>query len=195
VSQIYLFAIDITDESAISSLFTKIHAEVGLINSNPNPSLPHVIYRLLTSTEVLVSNASYLPTLGPIASANISDWFRSFDVMVRGAMIVSQAFLKHKAAENAVLINISSGAVQMGPIPAFSTYASSKLAAVKAFEYLAAENPDVRVVSVHPGTIKSDMSAKTSETYGIEFTFDECESCLPLYDKVGVKKKGLLTRL
>ena len=38
-----------------------------------------------------------------------------------------------------------------------SAYTCSKLAQTKMFEFLAAENPDVFVVSVHPGIVQTDM--------------------------------------
>lgn len=90
-------------------------------------------------------------------------------------MIAAQEFLKHKAEKDAALINISSSAIQMGYVPGFSAYASSKVAVGKAMEYLQNENSDVRIVSVHPGTIRSEMSEGAEKAYGIEFTFDECK--------------------
>lgn len=98
--------------------------------------------------------------------------------MVKGAIIVAQEFLKHKSDKNAALINISSSATQMGVVPGLSAYASAKLGVGKAMEYLQSENPDVRVVNVHPGVIESDMSRTTKKAYGIEFEYDECELIL-----------------
>jgi NAD(P)-dependent dehydrogenase (short-subunit alcohol dehydrogenase family) len=95
--------------------------------------------------------------------------------MVKGAIIVAQEFLKHKVEKDAALINFSSSATQIGPVPGFSAYASAKLVVGKAMEHLQSSNPDLRVVSVHPGTILSEMSESAEKAYGIAFTFDECK--------------------
>jgi NAD(P)-dependent dehydrogenase (short-subunit alcohol dehydrogenase family) len=63
----------------------------------------------------------------------------------------------------------------MGPVPGFSAYAASKIANGKMIEYFTSKNKDVRVVSMHPGVIRSDMSLNTGGKYGINFTFDECK--------------------
>jgi 3-oxoacyl-[acyl-carrier protein] reductase len=154
--KVHIFVEDVTDCSAISATFSKIHEEIGPIN-------------------ICVSNASFLSSLSPIAASDISDWFQSFEVMVKGAIFVAQEFLKHKAEKDSAFINISSSAAQMGPVPGFSAYASAKVGVGKAMEYLQSENKDVRIVSVHPGTIRSEMSESAEKAYGIEFTFDECK--------------------
>lgn len=40
-----------------------------------------------------------------------------------------------------------------------SAYASSKIAQLKLMEFLAAENPDVFVASVHPGVVETTSAA------------------------------------
>ena len=59
------------------------------------------------------------------------------------------------------IVGVSSGVINMQaahPIPAgASAYASSKLAQVRLLEHVAAECPDVFVVSVHPGIIITDL--------------------------------------
>jgi NAD(P)-dependent dehydrogenase (short-subunit alcohol dehydrogenase family) len=57
-----------------------------------------------------VSNASYLNTLSPIASFEVDDWFKSFEVMVKGNLIVAQAFLKRQTEKDAAFISVSSNA-------------------------------------------------------------------------------------
>jgi NAD(P)-dependent dehydrogenase (short-subunit alcohol dehydrogenase family) len=42
-----------------------------------------------------------------------------------------------------------------------SSYASSKLALNKFIEILAAENPDIRFHTIHPGIVETDMAAKS----------------------------------
>jgi NAD(P)-dependent dehydrogenase (short-subunit alcohol dehydrogenase family) len=153
---VHVFVADVTDASAISSIFTKIHSEIGPIN-------------------ICISNASYPPQLCPMSSGSIEDWFKSFEVMVKGGLIVAQEFLKHKSESNAAFINISSSATEARFVPGFSAYSSAKLAMAKAMLYLQAENADVRVVSVHPGVIRSDMTLDGEKDFGFEFDYDDCE--------------------
>lgn len=46
----------------------------------------------------------------------------------------------------------------IGPAKGASAYSSSKIAQLKVMEFLAAENPDVFVASVHPGVVMTDMT-------------------------------------
>lgn len=48
----------------------------------------------------------------------------------------------------------------------YTSYATSKLALVKLVEILQHENPDMRIVSIHPGLIATEMFAK-SEMQGL----------------------------
>jgi NAD(P)-dependent dehydrogenase (short-subunit alcohol dehydrogenase family) len=68
------------------------------------------------------SNASYFNTLGSLAYASVLDWFKSFEVMVQGPLIVAQAFFRHKSTENTAFIDISSSAVLMAPFGFLGLY-------------------------------------------------------------------------
>ena len=46
----------------------------------------------------------------------------------------------------------------IGSADGASAYSSSKIAQLKVMEFLAAENPDVFVASVHPGVVMTDMT-------------------------------------
>jgi len=113
--------------------------------------------------DVLVLNAGYMPNHGSIATADIDDWWLPFEINVKGNMVVSQAFLPTKGT-NATVIGSSTAAVSF-PIPMVATlerasYTASKLATVRLMELLGAENPDLRVITIHPGAIETDMLEK-----------------------------------
>ncbi|KFY35279.1 hypothetical protein V494_06056 [Pseudogymnoascus sp. VKM F-4513 (FW-928)] len=145
---------DISDESAVSKAFEGIEKALGKI-------------------DILVSNAGYLPDIKPIAECDVEEWFGGMTVNVKGNLILSKAFLKH-AAENPILLHVSTGGSHVPPMPAYSAYAVSKMAAAKLMEYLASENPQARVHVIHPGVIPTDMYKKSSEG-GYEFEFDDIE--------------------
>ena len=143
------YAADITDEAAVNAAF-----------ASPGNQI-----------DILVHNAGYLPNMEAISTSSAAEWWKGFEVNVKGSFIVAQAFLKH-ASKNAVLVNVTSGVAHLPTFPHYSSYASSKLGAVKFFDGVQAENPDIRVVTVHPGVIKSDMSDK-STAHGEVFPFDD----------------------
>ena len=63
------------------------------------------------------------------------------------------------------------------PATGSSAYVTSKIAQVKLLEHVAAENPDVFVVSVHPGVINTAIVDHSGlETKG--FLFDDGKSIL-----------------
>lgn len=119
------------------------------------------IARKLGKIDVFVSNSGFLSTPSTIASSDFDDWWRSMETNVKGAFLVSRAFLRH-AAKDAYLLNISTGIGHMPALPGgMSDYAASKAAAIKLFEYVALENPGIHVVNVHPGVVESDMNRKS----------------------------------
>jgi NAD(P)-dependent dehydrogenase (short-subunit alcohol dehydrogenase family) len=46
-------------------------------------------------------------------------------------------------------------------LPGLSSYVSSKLAQAKLYEFLAAENPNVFVATIHPGMVETDNFNRT----------------------------------
>ena len=113
--------------------------------------------------DVLVSNAGYLPAPASLvgADADPEDFWAAFETNVRGPWLAVRAFLP-LAARGAVVINVSAAGCMISPWPGLGPYAASKLAAGKMFEYMCAENPDVRVVSCHPGVVDTPMLKKFS---------------------------------
>jgi NAD(P)-dependent dehydrogenase (short-subunit alcohol dehydrogenase family) len=131
---------DILDSKAINDAFAQVKAEIGPI-------------------DVLVANAGYLPAIVSVEKQSLEDFSLGLDVNIKALLIVVQAFLK-TAAENATLINVSSAVVHAGTIPGNAGYAVSKTAGTKLIEYVEAENPNLRVFQVHPGTLYTDMAIK-----------------------------------
>jgi len=122
---------------------------------------------------VLVANAGFLPSNGTLlASPSPEDWFAGFEINVKGAFNLLRAFMPH-AAEDAVVLNTTSAVAQMPFVAGMSSYAASKLAAAKVYEYLHHEHPGLFVLSVHPGTVRTGMSEKALG--GVEVAFDDGE--------------------
>lgn len=86
--------------------------------------------------------------------SELDTWWAVFETNVRGAAIVAQAVAIHASPSATVLQLSTAGALfPAGPSFPISSYAASKLAVTKVMEYFGAENPGLKVISVHPGVV------------------------------------------
>ena len=110
---------------------------------------------------ILVSNAGHLAQPGTIANSDPKEWWTSFQVNIFGAFSSIRAFLPI-ASPTATIVNISTAGAHFPTegLRHLSAYSSSKLGALQVFQFVAAENPDMHVVSVQPGIISSDINTK-----------------------------------
>ena len=149
-SKIVPIATDICDASSVTAAFNTI-AKRGPI-------------------DIYINNAGYLSDLTPIASASMSEWWKSFDVNLRGSVLTMQEVLKNISPDSGVVINVATAASHIPHMPRQSAYAISKLAAIKVFDYIAFENPGLRVYNLQPGIIGSTgMGTKASTQMGMSF--------------------------
>ncbi|OCL02742.1 NAD(P)-binding protein, partial [Glonium stellatum] len=141
---IHAIVADISDAHSVKAAFSIVKSEVGLI-------------------DICVQNAGYLDQTKPVVQSSLDDYWRSFEINVKGGVIITQEFLNGAAAENATLINITSGAAHLAPevIPAYSAYSASKLALFRIMEFVNVENPSLRVFNLQPGAIATDMAKKS----------------------------------
>ncbi|TAQ83585.1 hypothetical protein B7494_g8090 [Chlorociboria aeruginascens] len=134
-------AADLTDKNATISAFKQLSSSLGKI-------------------DVFVSNAGFLSKPSPLLESDDDDWWRGFEINVKGSFNAIKAFLP-VAGPNPVLLSINTGVATLPTIKGFSSYAASKIASAKLHEYLSVECPDVHVVNVHPGVVETDMSVKS----------------------------------
>ncbi|MCJ1455890.1 hypothetical protein MMC28_006247 [Mycoblastus sanguinarius] len=149
-SKVLTLVADITDHNAIEAAFST----VGKV-------------------DILINNAGYQSDVLNIADSDLSDWWAGFEINVKGAFIVSRAFLK-VAARDAIVVNMTTGLAELPASPGASSYGASKLAAAKFHDALQVENPALHVVNVHPGVIITDMSQKALDA-GASFPIDDIE--------------------
>jgi NAD(P)-dependent dehydrogenase (short-subunit alcohol dehydrogenase family) len=143
---------DIVNPTDVNKAFQKIVSQIGQI-------------------DIGIHNAAYMPALVQLREADASDWWQGYEVNVRGSFNVISAFLKSSSA-HPTLVNVTTGAALLPPTPTFSSYATSKITGVNLFEYVAAENPNIHVVSVHPGGVMTRMGEKAKEA-GFNIPLDD----------------------
>jgi NAD(P)-dependent dehydrogenase (short-subunit alcohol dehydrogenase family) len=167
-AKVFTYVADVVQEAAVNEAFRQMEA-VGPI-------------------DVLVNNAGYLPDKLDIVSSDVEQWWTAYNINVKGALLVTRAFLKNSASD-AVLINIATGLSYIPPMAGFSAYSSSKLASSSFFEHLQFEKPALRVFNLHPGLVGTAMGQKALADFpedGKAFdtrefppmTMSRCSTCL-----------------
>lgn len=109
---------------------------------------------------ILINNAG---TVDPVALSDglfdASSIERAFNLNVTAAMVLTAAFLRSTpAGADRRVINISSGAGRK-PTAGWPVYCATKAALDHYTRVLALENPELRVSSLAPGVIDTDMQA------------------------------------
>jgi NAD(P)-dependent dehydrogenase (short-subunit alcohol dehydrogenase family) len=111
----------------------------------------------LGPVQLLVNNASTLGAspLPPLATISVEVLRSVFEVNVIAPIALTQ-ILDGQLAPGAVVVNITSDAA-VEPYPGWAGYGSSKAALEHASRILAVERPDLRVLVVDPGDMRTEM--------------------------------------
>jgi len=145
---------DVSDPSSVSAMYREVERALGPV-------------------DVLVNNAGAGGPFGPTWEGSAEDWWRAFEVNVRGPFLTSHAVLPSMLARGrGRIINIASGAGTR-PIPYMSAYVSSKGALIRFTEVLAVETQEygVSIFAIQPGTVKTAMVEDVLNTPGSERWF------------------------
>lgn len=124
--------LDLTDEAAIEAS-TEVLAELDVLVHNAGVSHP-----------------------GRVAESTVEEWRHTMEVNVVGAVTLTLALLPalRQAGGHVVFINSGSGRTAS---PGLASYSASKFALRAFADSLRVDEPALRVTSVHPGRIDTDM--------------------------------------
>jgi benzil reductase ((S)-benzoin forming) len=113
------------------------------------------------ATALLVNNAGVLQPVGPLESQNAEDVSRAVAVNVGAALALSAAFVAVTTdARDRRILHISSGAAS-SPYAGWSVYCATKAALDQHARAVALDRtPALRIASVAPGVIDTDMQAE-----------------------------------
>ncbi|KAI1804079.1 putative short-chain dehydrogenase [Daldinia bambusicola] len=162
-AEVLTFAVDVADEGGVDKAFAEAKREFG-------------------GVDVVVNAAGAAAPLRTLATSDLGRWWEGFETNVKGAAVVARAAAKYGGGggggggDGAVLLYLGTAGALFPASAAFpmSGYAASKLAAVKVMEYFGAENPGLRVVSVHPGVVtETEGGRKMVEESGMEWPGDD----------------------
>ena len=110
---------------------------------------------VLTDLDVLVHNAG-VSYPGRVAESTVEEWRSTLEVNVVGAVALTLALLPALRSARGHVVFINSGA-GINASPGLASYSASKFALRAFADSLRADEPDLRVTSVHPGRIDTDM--------------------------------------
>lgn len=134
-TKVYTYTVDITNLSAVNAALDAFAQEC-----------------VSGKIDILVANAGSLGPLSSIRDANPAEWFDAFETNVKGNFNLVHAFLP-RAKDTSAIIHISSAVVHGPYFPNESSYCASKAGALKLFEYVHHENPDMFVICLQPGLV------------------------------------------
>ncbi len=117
--------------------------------------------------DVIVNNAGVMP-LSPMASLKVDEWDRMVDVNIKGVLYGIAAVLPTMNAQGfGHIINVASiGGLHVSPTAA--VYCATKFAVRAISDGLRQENDKIRVTSVCPGVVESELADSISDEKGRE---------------------------
>jgi NADP-dependent 3-hydroxy acid dehydrogenase YdfG len=110
---------------------------------------------VLASLDVLVHNAG-VAYPGRVGETSIDQWRATMEVNFLGAVDLTLALLPALRAAGGHVVFINSGAGRT-PSPGLASYAASKFALRGFADSLRADEPSLRVTTVYPGRIDTEM--------------------------------------
>lgn len=110
---------------------------------------------VLTELDVLVHNAG-VAYPGRVAETTAEQWRATFEVNVTGAVALTLALLPALRAAHGQVVFVNSGA-GLNVSPGLSSYSASKFALRAFADSLRADEPLLRVASIHPGRVDTEM--------------------------------------
>jgi NAD(P)-dependent dehydrogenase (short-subunit alcohol dehydrogenase family) len=110
------------------------------------------------SLQAIIHNAGILDPLAQIADFDKNDWNKAMEVNLFAPLSLTALALP-KMVPNGNIVFISSGAAVNGYV-GWGAYCSTKSALLLAGKCLAKENPNVRVLSIRPGVVDTEMQTQ-----------------------------------
>ena len=123
---------------------------------------------VLAELDVLVHNAG-VSFPGRVAESTPEQWRATFEVNVTGAVALTCALLPALRAARGQVIFINSGA-GMNASPGLASYSASKFALRAFADSLRTDEPLLRVTSIHPGRVDTEMQRDLVAYEGRDYT-------------------------
>lgn len=154
------YQLDVTDKKQVEAVVAATVADFGRL-------------------DVLINNAGLMP-IRPMSEANTDEWDAMIDVNLKGTLYgIAAALPRFIAQDSGHIINLSSVAGIKVFAPGGTVYSGTKFAVSAISEGLRQEVGDkIRVTSIEPGAIDSDLKHTTSGT-AAEGVLDFYQQAIP----------------
>lgn len=119
----------------------------------------------LTSLDILVNNAGYMENWQPVARSDPADWWRSWEINVKGVYLMIRAFVPLLLQSKLkTIINMTSVGI-LYRMPGASAYQTNKLALLQMSEIISNEYTEqgLVVLCVHPGGAATELALTMPE--------------------------------
>ncbi|KAI0074415.1 putative oxidoreductase [Panus rudis PR-1116 ss-1] len=134
--------LDVTDVKSVDAAIQKIKQELG-------------------GLDILVNNAGYLEVWRPIHESDPQDWWKTWEINIKGVYLVTRAALPLLLDTNGLktIVNVSSIGAHY-TFPGASSYQTGKLALLRFTEFTMAEYGEKGILafSIHPGGVLTELA-------------------------------------
>jgi len=140
-AQVLSFAVDVKDSKGVQEAVDATVEQFGRL-------------------DVLIANAgAVLPFDTPMVKSKPEDWWYTFEINIFGVYTLVRAAMSHlQKAKGSIIAMSSIGAQLLSPYG--SAYNVSKHAVNRLVEFIAQEYPEIRIFSIHPGTVRTQLLEK-----------------------------------
>ena len=140
--------------SRFDEVATRFGATTWPIDLADTDAMPAVVEPIV-ELDVLLHNAG-VAFPGRVAESTVEEWRETMEVNVVGAVALTLALLAALRAVGGHVVFINSGA-GINASPGLASYSASKFALRGFADSLRNDEPSLRVTSVHPGRIATEM--------------------------------------
>ncbi|KJX94851.1 nad-p-binding protein [Zymoseptoria brevis] len=142
--QILSLKLDVTNDKSVAAAAEQIESTFGRL-------------------DICINNAAYGETFKNIAESSVDDWWRGWEVNVKGTYLVTRALLPLLLnSENGLktIVNVSSLGAHV-IMPGGSGYPAGKLAVLRLAESLCVEYGEKGLIAfgIHPGSVMTDLAS------------------------------------
>jgi NAD(P)-dependent dehydrogenase (short-subunit alcohol dehydrogenase family) len=138
--------LEVTDEKSVADAAAEIQKTAGKV-------------------DILINNAGYLANWSPIRESDPIEWWKTWEINLKGLYLVTRAILPLVLKSEAkTILNISSIGAHLTSRGA-SAYQSSKMAVIKFTEFIVEEYAEQGIVAIpiHPGGVLTDLATNMPE--------------------------------
>lgn len=138
---------DVTDRGGVFAVVAEVEKTLGPI-------------------DLLVNNAGVVEPIAPVTAVDVDDWWRAFEINMRGPLLCAQTVLNRmRARGRGRIVNMASAAGTM-VWSNLSAYIVGKTALIRFTEQLALEVEDdgVSVFAVNPGAVRTELTGTMLES-------------------------------